>query len=54
MEELQKERGELWMQHDTLVSISLAGNTPVLRGVTLDLHLHKKELDPLALPSSNK
>lgn len=25
----------------------LAGNTPVLRGVTLNLHLYKKELNPL-------
>lgn len=54
MEDLQKERGELWMQQGTLVLIFVAGNTPVFRGVILDLHLCKKELDPLALPSSNK
>lgn len=35
------------MQQGIFVVILLAGNTPVLRGVNLHLHLYKKELNPL-------
>lgn len=44
---MEEQREDLWMKQDIFVLIFLAGNTPVLREVTLNSHLYKKELNPL-------